>query len=162
MDVRANKGIKVNVFVSYTFVSYTPIFNETHEVMQSVIHYFTWYKVSYMQWNKVSYNFCSDVEWHTQKYNIKQAFTLPFSMLHTQWKGRGGVSIFSIFGEEFSKQGVGCQGGLWYPWNNIHFFVNWKKEQKRSKSAQWFYLRGPCFNFGNFSMSPIWHLALST
>ena len=31
-----------------------------------------------------------------------------------------------------------------------------------SHLAQWFYLKGPCINFGNFSMSPIWHLAFST
>ena len=42
-----------------------PIFKETHEVMQSVIQNFAWYKVSYLQWNKVSYYFFSDVEWHT-------------------------------------------------------------------------------------------------
>ena len=48
----------VNVFVSYTFVSYTPIFKETHEVMQSVIQNFAWYKVSYyfFQWRRVAYS----------------------------------------------------------------------------------------------------------
>ena len=132
-------GLEGHTFCVIHFCVMHPIFKETHEVMQSVIQNFAWYKVSYLQWNKVSYYFFSDVEWHTigeilylqeQEYQAPPVILFFLLQTPTTWLYKDCLVPRSQKFEFMSRPGLRILGGLPDPSRNFELFFSFKVPQR--------------------------------